>query len=516
MKTYNYITNGYDGPPTTQGVIYNPKGYIVLVRGDRSVNTSSGAATETTLRTAGRLFTPANPPPVTTVMAGKFESIGNPYASAIDIRKITKDPQVDEFVYVWDPQLGGNYSLGGYVTLSYAFRYGNYYATPQSPTYGPGPHNYIQSGQAFLMQATGANGNVSFTESAKSSGSALVTTPARNPQLVPKLMTNLYGINADGSTILNDGVLNSFGDSFSNGVDGKDARKNANTAENLSIKVAGTLLSVERRQIPAKPDTIFLNLTGVRVQSYRFELIAANLNTGGLQGYFEDNYMHTSTPLNMDGITTADITIVNIPGSYASDRFRIVFTTAPDVVLPVTFTSVKAYRQAANISVEWKVENEMNINNYSVEKSGDGIHFTTLAVQAATGNGGTSANYQVLDDHPVNGYNYYRIRSNDRDGKTNLTQVVKVFLGTLKQDIAIYPNPITDGMIHLQFMNEPEGKYKIRLLNNLGQVILARQVTRTDGSNTELIKWDFNLAHGMYQLEVTKPDGGTKTINVMY
>ncbi len=516
MKTFNYITNGYDaGPANTQVAIYNQKGYMVLVRGDRSVYTSSGAANPTTLRTTGKLFTPANLPPATTVIGNKFESMGNPYASAIDIRKLTKTGGVDEFIYVWDPQLGGNYSLGAFVTLSLSGD-GNYYAIPQSPTYGPGPHNYIQSGQAFLVQATGTNGNVSFTESAKSSGSMLVTTPARNPQLVPKLMTNLYGINADGSTILNDGVLNTFGDSYSNGVDGKDARKNANTAENLSIKVAGTLLSVERRQIPAKQDTIFLNLTGVRVQSYRFELIAANLNTGGLQGYFEDNYMHTSTPLNMDGITTADITIVNIPGSYASDRFRIVFTTAPDVVLPVTFTSVKAYRQAANISVEWKVENEMNINNYSVEKSGDGIHFTTLVVQTATGNGGTSANYQVLDDHPVTGYNYYRIRSNDRDGKTHLTQVVKVLMGSMKRDITIYPNPITDGMIHLQFMNEPEGKYGIRLLNKLGQIILRKEVTRMDGSNTELIKWDFNLAHGMYQLEITKPDGGTKTINVMY
>ena len=49
------------------------------------------------------------------------------------------------------------------------------------------------------------------------------------------------------------------------------------------------------------------------------------------------------------------------------DRFRIVF--APSVVLPVTFTSVKAYRQDKNINVEWRVENEMNIKQYEVEKS---------------------------------------------------------------------------------------------------------------------------------------------------
>jgi hypothetical protein len=189
---------------------------------------------------------------------------------------------------------------------------------------------------------------------------------------------------------------------------------------------------------------------------------------------------------------------------------------APAVALPVTFTSIKAYRQADNINVEWKVENERNIKDYTVEKSADGLHFKTMVTKAATGNGGNSANYLAVDVQPVNGNNYYRIRSNDQDGKTQVTKVVKVFIGTLKQDISIYPNPITDGMIHLQFMNEPEGQYGIRLLNKIGQVILAKEVTRIDGSSTELIKWDFNLAHGMYQLEITKPDGSVKNINVMY
>ncbi len=68
-------------------------------------------------------------------------------------------------------------------------------------------------------------------------------------------------------------------------------------------------------------------------------------------------------------------------------------------------------------------------------------------------------------------------------------------------------------MVHLQFMNEPEGKYKIRLLDKLGQTILTKQIQRMDGSNTELIRWDFDLAH-MYQLEVIKPDESVKNINI--
>ena len=63
----------------------------MFVRGDRSVYTSAGTATPTVLRTKGTLFTPAHPPLTSNVAAGLFESVGNPYASAIDMRNITLD-----------------------------------------------------------------------------------------------------------------------------------------------------------------------------------------------------------------------------------------------------------------------------------------------------------------------------------------------------------------------------------------------------------------------------------------
>ena len=168
------------------------------------------------------------------------------------------------------------------------------------------------------------------------------------------------------------------------------------------------------------------------------------------------------------------------------------------------------------INVEWKVENELNIKQYEVEKSLNGTQFTRLAVVPAAANGGTAASYASTDIKPVEGYNYYRVKSLDLNGRASYTNVVKVLKGTLKHDIFISPNPITDGRIHLQFLNQPEGKYGLRLLNNLGQVIVARQISHAEGSSTEIIKWDFNLAHGIYKLEVTKPDGGVRNLNVLY
>ena len=151
-----------------------------------------------------------------------------------------------------------------------------------------------------------------------------------------------------------------------------------------------------------------------------------------------------------------------------------------------------------------------------MEKSANGTSFANIATKAATGNAGTTSIYQSVDEQPVSGYNYYRIRSVDLDGKVNYSNVVKVWMEPQKSDIAIYPNPITNGIVNLQLINQPAGEYKIRLYNNAGQLLYSKQVTHAEGSSTEKINWDYSLAHGMYLLEVVQPDGHRKIIKVLY
>jgi hypothetical protein len=517
IKVYNAATNTYIGPATTALPIYNQKGYFVLVRGDRSVYTSGGGAVPTVLRTKGQLFTPALPPPITNVATNVFESVGNPYASEIDLRNLSRTGGVKAFYTVWDPKLGGAFGLGAFQTLGQTGGSGdlNFYATPGGGSYGSVAHNFIESGQAFLVQTSSAPaGAVSFKESDKAAGSNPLLLRPQSPSSgkQAQLRTSLYVLNASGASLA-DGTLIQYNDTYSNYIDGLDAGKMRNTGENLGIKTTGALLSIERRHTITQRDTIFLNLTGMRVQQYQFQFNADNINSG-LEGFLEDNYLLTRTPVSLSGSTVVNFNIVNMPGSYAHDRFRIVF--APSVALPVTFISVKAYRQDKNINVEWTVENEMNVKQYEVEKSINGAQFNLIAVKSAAANGGRAAIYATVDASPMEGYNYYRIKSVDINGQTAYTNVVKVLMGNIKQDITIYPNPITDGMIHLQLMNQREGKYGIRLLNKVGQVILSEQINHAEGSSTELIKWDFNLAHGMYLLEVTRPDRTQTSINVLY
>jgi len=274
------------------------------------------------------------------------------------------------------------------------------------------------------------------------------------------------------------------------------------------------LLVIERRHSIIQTDTIFLNLTNVSVKKYRFEFTADRIYQPGLTGYLEDAYLHTRTPLNIDGVTDYDFSVANVAASYAPNRFMIVFNQSS--TLPVTFTSVKAYLQNENINVDWKVDNEQNIKQYEVEKSIDGNHFTSLSVIAAAANNGHSAAYNFIDKNAVEGLNYYRIKSVDDNGKISYTNIVKVVVASIKQEIAVYPNPVIDGKINLQLNNQPDGNYGVRMFTKSGQLILEKKIPHSAGSSVTPIQLSNYIAHGIYELKVTKPDGSITSINIIY
>lgn len=519
IKIYNSVTNGYDGPSSTANLIYNPKGYMILVRGDRSVFTFNAPAKPTVLRTKGKLFTPNNLPTPVSVTTGKMQSVGNPYASAINIRNLSFGSGISPTIFVWDPTLTTQsaYGLGAFQTLY--LNGGNYVNLLASDAYGPSgtANNFIQSGQAFIIQAAGSSsgGTLVFKESDKANGSKLLfREPAPATSKDPQIKVNLYSF-VSGTPVIVDGALTQFGESYSNDADENDVRKMQNTSENLSIRSDNKNLVIERRLPVVSSDTLFYEIRNVRVQPYRLEFITNGLPDFGIEGWVEDYYLKTKIPLNPRGTTVLDYTIENKPGSYAANRFRIIFKKV-SATLPVTFTNIKAIQEDAHINVSWNVENERQMLQYEVEASFDGNQFNKIGTVTAINSG--KSNYSFIDKEVISGYHYYRVRGVDKNDQISYTRIVKVLVAEkiLPSSIGIYPNPITNGVVNLQLMNQPAGKYGIRLLNPVGQVIVSKQITLAGGNHTEKINWDYKLAHGLYQLEVKKPDGGIHIIIVKY
>ena len=155
--------------------------------------------------------------------------------------------------------------------------------------------------------------------------------------------------------------------------------------------------------------------------------------------------------------------------------------------------------------------NEINIKSYEVERSADGISFTKTGAVAA--NNGSSYNW--LDAYPVNGDNFYRVKSIDNRGAVQYSRIVKVSAVKGKTGYTVYPNPSTDGSIGLQMSNVAAGIYTVKITNANGQLIWKELINHAGGTATNVIHPSSQLTSGNYQLEVIGITGKSTVIKVM-
>ncbi|RYF76284.1 MAG: hypothetical protein EOO39_05760 [Cytophagaceae bacterium] len=289
VKSYNPLTGLYEGITNTANAIDTRSGYMSFIRGDRSAGVSGSNSASTVLRLKGLVRQGTQPAVI--IPSTRFAVVGNPYPSAIDLRQVNRTNTTLD-LYVWDPSLGGSFGLGAFRTLALNDFTNNYETVPGGEVY-----NFIESGQAFFVRARNGDGFVTFDEQDKTdtidNNIAFFTSGNAS-----RLRVDLSIANA-GNSVLADGVMASFSAGAAPAVDFDDAVKITNTGENVSLKRDGNLLAIERRPTIQANDTLFLELTGVRYQTYKWNISGENMDAPGLQGWLIDAFTSVSTPLNL-------------------------------------------------------------------------------------------------------------------------------------------------------------------------------------------------------------------------
>jgi hypothetical protein len=318
MKIFDSSSQLFQGITNTFVPINTYRSYMTFVRGDRSCLNTNSRNFPTTLRTYGPLKQGSQPP--IAIPANKYVDIGNPFASPVDMNRIEKSG-VQEFIWIWDPMLSGSYGLGGYQIFSSIN--GQYYATPGGgsyPTAGT-PINTIQSGQAFFIRGDVNGGQVQFHEKSKGAGNIQVFKTSSLPSLV-RISINTV-INSQSQ--LADGIMAMFGIEYSNKVDDADGLKFKNLGLNVALKRENKLLAVERRENIKASDSLHLEITGFRIQKYQLIIEMSEMGNQCGAAFLIDKFKKKKYPLKLDATNLIEFDIENIQGSYASDRFFIIF-----------------------------------------------------------------------------------------------------------------------------------------------------------------------------------------------
>ena len=170
--------------------------------------------------------------------------------------------------------------------------------------------------------------------------------------------------------------------------------------------------------------------------------------------------------------------------------------------LPVKIEVFNAVSQNKTIALNWQTASALNVIEYVVERSVDGVDFNQVGTVKALGNG--SNNYQFTDKSPLNGVNYYRLQIINKDGSSSYSKVVNVQFAVSSNQLSVYPNPSTD-KVTIRGNHIAE----VQLRDNLGRIL---QLQSYNDASNPLISVN-KLSAGFYFLQIKTTDGFVKTIN---
>lgn len=215
---------------------------------------------------------------------------------------------------------------------------------------------------------------------------------------------------------------------------------------------------------------------------------------------------NTTTQLTVTNLTQTTKYRAAVQSGSCAMTFSAPATITMSGTLPVDNTSIKVSKQEESIRLTWTAYDQENTRQFVVEKSADGITFTSVATLLPVTNGGSRVDYQWLDLHPFRGNNYYRLKEVLISGHTAYSKIVSITFEARTQNIVLYPNPVVNDKVQLQFNKLPAGQYRIRLLSTSAQAIKQWTIVHAGGTTTHTIRLPQHLP-GLYKLETAGPGG---------
>ncbi|HET6244547.1 MAG: T9SS type A sorting domain-containing protein [Bacteroidetes bacterium] len=180
------------------------------------------------------------------------------------------------------------------------------------------------------------------------------------------------------------------------------------------------------------------------------------------------------------------------------------FLTAP---LPVELLTFTAKAQEKEIKLNWATASETNSDYFLVERSQNGLEFLEVEKVKAAGNYHGLKEYTLIDDNPLSGVSYYRLKQVDFDGTFDFSNLVAVKMNISEKTVAFYPNPIATGENgRLFFQGEINEELTITITDFTGSVCFAKAVNPEKNNQLFTVTISENLSPGLYLLTASGKD----------
>jgi len=144
--------------------------------------------------------------------------------------------------------------------------------------------------------------------------------------------------------------------------------------------------------------------------------------------------------------------------------------------LPVELIYFNAKILNKKVELSWATASEENFDYFSIEKSFDGLNFIEITQVEGNGSSYQRIDYNFTDNDPAVGISYYRLRSIDFDGYTEIFDYALVNVEGVKFQANVFPNPVSSGVVTVQMNFNLEEEAQVLFYNNLGLIKLELSV----------------------------------------
>lgn len=239
-----------------------------------------------------------------------------------------------------------------------------------------------------------------------------------------------------------------------------------------------------------------------------FAIVRYNMNGTVDNSFGTNGIVITDFKLKVDDYLNSiaiqpDNKIVAAGINYTNDiQFALARYNWDNGVAPVIFEDIEVEKQNDKLLLEWKVENEINIKSYEIEKSIDGFHYTKVASISATNMPTYVWQYNWIDSIP-NPINFYRIKSIGVAGEIIYSKTIKETFKSQFRKIVIYPNP-TKNQFTVSYELDQKSLVDISIFDMNGKKIkqiIDKQI-QLKGKHNINVNLDKHFAGGNYILHL--------------
>ena len=229
-----------------------------------------------------------------------------------------------------------------------------------------------------------------------------------------------------------------------------------------------------------------------------------------------------------DGDFTSGTTLIS-PTSFNGTTNTVTFTvdftngqyytlgSEEVAALPIELLSFNAkVLENETVRINWATASEENNAFFTVERSSNGQIFEPITIMEGAGISEQVQYYQYIDNQPLEGYSFYRLKQTDISGESSYSEVQSVFLHKSNQaEFLLYPNPVMKGEeAHLRYKVDREKAVKIQVYDLNGKTLYYKEEQLN--LNGEIINIPTSgLSRGIHIVKITDADNRTVSFKLI-